>query len=178
MAAMAETPPTMTRTRPNILITGTPGAGKTNTSSMVAERTGLRHVECSELVKSEGCHEGWDEGFQSYTLDEDKLCDVLEPMMAEGGNVVDFHSCDFFPERWFDLVLVLTCDNTALYDRLVERGYAAKKVEENVQCEIMQVILQEAKESYAEEVVHQVTSDTIDDMESNVNRVAQWMEQW
>mmetsp|Transcript_68029 Transcript_68029/g.188252 ORF Transcript_68029/g.188252 Transcript_68029/m.188252 type:complete len:137 (+) Transcript_68029:462-872(+) len=87
-------------------------------------------------------------------------------------------SCDFFPERWFDLVLVLTCDNTALYDRLVERGYAAKKVEENVQCEIMQVILQEAKESYAEEVVHQVTSDTIDDMESNVNRVAQWMEQW
>ena len=127
-------------------------------------------------------------------------------------------SCDFFPERWFDLVLVLTCDNTALYDRLVERGYAAKKLEENVQCEIMQVVLQEAKESYAEvgeadfastchlrpairysssrtpphsatgtqtlpsppaqEVVHQVTSDTIDDMESNVNRVAQWMEQW
>ena len=55
------------------------------------ERTGLRHVECSELVKSEGCHEGGDEEFQSYTLDEDKLCDVLEPMMAEGGNVVDFH---------------------------------------------------------------------------------------
>jgi adenylate kinase len=20
--------------------------------------------------------------------------------MAEGGNIVDFHSCDFFPERW------------------------------------------------------------------------------
>ena len=51
-------------------------------------------------------------------------------------------SCDFFPERWFDLVLVLTCDNTALYDRLMERGYAAKKVEENVQCEIMQVTTQ------------------------------------
>ena len=87
-------------------------------------------------------------------------------------------SCDFFPERWFDLVLVLTCDNTALYDRLVERGYAANKVQENVQCEIMQVVLQEAKESYAEEIVHQVSSDTIDDMESNVTRVAQWMEQW
>ena len=20
--------------------------------------------------------------------------------MAEGGNIVDFHSCEFFPERW------------------------------------------------------------------------------
>jgi hypothetical protein len=27
--------------------------------------------------------------------------------MTAGGNVVDFHSCDFFPERWFDLVVIL-----------------------------------------------------------------------
>lgn len=41
--------------------------------------------------------------------------------MAEGGNVVDYHSCDFFPERWFDLVLVMRADNTTLYDRLTAR---------------------------------------------------------
>ena len=29
-----------------------------------------------------------------------------------GGHVVDYHSCDLFPERWFDLVVVLTCDNS------------------------------------------------------------------
>jgi adenylate kinase len=34
---------------------------------------------------------------------------------------------------------VLTTDNTVLYDRLVKRGYSKHKVEENVQCEIMQV---------------------------------------
>ena len=38
-----------------------------------------------------------------------------------GGNIVDFHSCDFFPERWFDLVIVLQTDNTILYDRLEKR---------------------------------------------------------
>jgi adenylate kinase len=27
--------------------------------------------------------------------------------MEEGGILVDYHGCDFFPERWFDLVVVL-----------------------------------------------------------------------
>lgn len=41
--------------------------------------------------------------------------------MAAGGNIVDFHTCDFFPERWFDLVVVLRTDNSILYPRLVSR---------------------------------------------------------
>ena len=41
--------------------------------------------------------------------------------MAEGGMVVDHHGCDFFPERWFDLVIVLQTDNTLLYERLERR---------------------------------------------------------
>ncbi len=28
-----------------------------------------------------------------------QVCDALEDVMAEGGNVVDHHGCDFFPER-------------------------------------------------------------------------------
>ena len=42
--------------------------------------------------------------------------------------VVDFHGADLFPERWFDLVLVLRANNTVLFDRLTERGYAQKLV--------------------------------------------------
>lgn len=41
--------------------------------------------------------------------------------MSQGGAVVDHHSCDFFPERWFDLVVVLQADNSILYDRLASR---------------------------------------------------------
>ena len=50
--------------------------------------------------------------------------------------------------RWFDLVVVLTCDNTILYDRLASRNYKDNKIQENVQCEIMHVVLEEARESY------------------------------
>ena len=41
--------------------------------------------------------------------------------MSSGGNVVEYHSSDFFPERWFDIVFVLRTDNTLLHSRLTER---------------------------------------------------------
>lgn len=47
-----------------------------------------------------------------------------------------------------------------------------------MQAEIMQVILEEARESYAHNIVHEVPSNTIEDMENNVSRVEQWAKQW
>ena len=41
--------------------------------------------------------------------------------MKQGGNLVDYHGCDFFPERWYDIVFVLRTDNTVLYNRLEQR---------------------------------------------------------
>lgn len=163
---------------PNILITGTPGTGKTQTSQLVAEKTGLRHINIGNIVKEQGFYEYKDEDFDSYILDEEKLLDYLEPIMSEGGNVVDFHSNELFPERWFELILVLRTDTRVLYDRLVERGYNDKKRDENIECEIMQVVLEEARESYDENLVHELDSNTIDDLDANVNRVVAWLDAW
>jgi adenylate kinase len=41
--------------------------------------------------------------------------------MSKGGNVVDFHGSEMFPERWFDLVIVLRTDISILFDRLKKR---------------------------------------------------------
>ena len=57
----------------------------------------------------------------SIIIDRFQVIDELESRMEEGGVVVDHHGCDFFPERWFDVVLVLRTDNTILYDRLQKR---------------------------------------------------------
>ncbi|KAF1323944.1 adenylate kinase, partial [Globisporangium splendens] len=157
---------------PNILVTGTPGTGKTSMCQLLA------HVNVGDLVKERELHEGRDEEFDCFVLDEDKVCDEMEDMMTEGGKIVDFHTCDFFPERWFDLVLVLRVDNTTLFDRLQKRGYSEKKVAENVECEIMQVVLQEAMESYAHEIVQELESRTVEDMDANIERVVAWIQQW
>ncbi|MCG8626004.1 MAG: AAA family ATPase, partial [Proteobacteria bacterium] len=49
------------------------------------------------------------------------MIDELEDTVSAGGTIVEFHGCDFFPERWFDAVFVLRTDNTVLYDRLQQR---------------------------------------------------------
>lgn len=104
---------------------------------------------------------------------------MVESAAEEGvGLVVDFHSCEIFPERWFDLVLVLRANTDVLYDRLVARKYNEKKRSENVECEIMQVVLQEAKESYDENIVHEVYSNTLEELDANVERIDQWCKQW
>lgn len=58
------------------------------------------------------------------------------------------------------------------------RGYHLKKIQENNESEIMQTVLEEARESYASEIVVELQSETTGDLESNVNRIAAWVEAW
>ena len=58
------------------------------------------------------------------------------------------------------------------------RGYSEKKLTENVQCEIFQTILEEARESYRKEIVHELESNTPDDMETNLEQIEQRVQQW
>ena len=50
-----------------------------------------------------------------------QLLDELETITAQGWKVVDYHSSELFPERWFDLVVVLQTNNSILYSRLEGR---------------------------------------------------------
>jgi broad-specificity NMP kinase len=162
----------MTNKLPNILVTGTPGTGKTTTAQLVAQELDLTHIEIGKIVKEHNLHDGFVEEFGSYEINEDLLLDYLEPLVAKGGVVVDHHGSDFFPLRYFDLVVCLSCDNTVLYDRLVQRGYPQKKIQENVECEIMKVCLEEATESFPNVV--ELSSNTLEEMDSNVERIEQW----
>jgi adenylate kinase len=83
------------RTHPIILLTGTPGTGKSTHAQLIAaasssssssssrpggtgaeeedEGCEFEHINVSELVKEKGFHEGWDEEWSSWVLDEDKV---------------------------------------------------------------------------------------------------------
>lgn len=109
-----------------------------------------------------------------------QLLDYLEalPLHSDGGYILDWHACDLFPERWIDLVIVLRCDSTILYDRLTARGYKDKKLEENMDSEIMQVLLEEARESYKEEIVVELKSESTEDVDANLERIEEWIQNW
>lgn len=171
---------TMTRrSAPNIILTGTPGCGKTSHASLLIQQVPeLRNFNISDFAKEKGCIDGHDEVRASDIVDEDKLLDALEPELELGGAIVDWHVCEIFPERLIDLVIVLRCDNSILFERLTKRGYSENKVQENLDVEIMDMLIQEANDSYKQELVIELRSDDIDQIEENVGRIIQWIDLW
>ena len=178
MGKSAATP----RHRPNVLITGTPGTGKSSLAERVAAAVDdLTRIDVSQLAKDGDMLESFDATHDTHVIDEDKVLDHMEEHGLggdAGGVVVDYHGCDLFPERWFDLVVVLTCDNGVLYDRLQARGYSDTKIRGNVECEIFQTLVEEAKESYDEDIVKVCASDSIEDMEENEKSICEFIRNW
>ncbi|EIM81981.1 P-loop containing nucleoside triphosphate hydrolase protein [Stereum hirsutum FP-91666 SS1] len=172
--------PSSSRPLPIIVITGTPGTGKSTHAELLASESPipLRHINVGRLVKERGLYESYDEEWESYEVDEDKLLDEIEPLTEEGGLILDWHTCEAFPERWVDLVVVLRCDHTQLWERLEKRSYPLKKIQENNEAEIMQTVLEEARSSYAAEIVVELKSEGTEDLESNVARIVAWIEAW
>ena len=61
------------RKLPNVVVTGTPGVGKSVHCEQLAQITGLRHLSINRVVKDKGCHEGFDDAVGSWIVDEDKV---------------------------------------------------------------------------------------------------------
>lgn len=63
------------------------------------------------------------------------------------GIIIDSHLSHYLPRKYVDLCIVAKCGLKELNKRLKKRGYGKGKVEENVECEIFDVCLNEAKEA-------------------------------
>ena len=62
--------------------------------------------------------------------------------------------------------------------RIEFRGYSLKKIQENNEAEIMQVVLSEANESYEEDIIIVLESDNVEQQEENVEKIVQWLNNW
>lgn len=164
--------------KPNVLVTGTPGTGKTTLSKLIEQEFGMTHIEVGKVVKEKKFYSEYDPVMDTHDVeedDEDRLLDYLEPMMVEGGVVIDYHGSSLFPERWFNsgAVVVLHAETDILYDRLVGRGYNAAKREENMAAEITCVCENEAMESYDESIVMIVQNNSTREMDETLDALRQ-----
>lgn len=64
-------------------------------------------------------------------------------------------------------ILTLSLSHTRWHT--LRRGYTGRKLQENIECEIMHVIVEEARESYKEGVVRILKSDTVEDQDRNLD---------
>ena len=66
-----------TKTSPVIVITGTPGTGKSTHAELLVQESPvpLRHINVSEFVKEKVLYENFDAEWDTHIVDEDKARD-------------------------------------------------------------------------------------------------------
>jgi len=127
-----------------IALTGTPGVGKTSVAKELRAR-GYTVVDIDQHLREHSLLGERDVQRDSYNVDMEALNDSLAEYRQRTGLVfLDSHlshECDC------SRIIVLRCEPHALAERLRARGYTERKVTENVQAEVLDVILCEATES-------------------------------
>ena len=135
-----------------VAVTGTPGTGKTTASKLV--ETELEVIGLNDLVRSEGLTTGTDEKRDSLVADIDA---VAARLSDRDDILIESHLAHHFEA---DRVVVLRCLPTKLKERLLDRGDAERKAEENAEAEALDVILSEAVDRHGLDTVYEI--DTTD----------------
>ncbi len=127
-----------------IAISGTPGTGKTTLAKELAQRLGYKYLNLGDLVRDNKIAEGYDKKRKCLIVDVQKLKSEVLPI---GKNtIVDSHLSHLLPPESIDKCIITTCELGELSKRLNKRGYGKEKIRENLDCEIFEVCLQEARE--------------------------------
>ncbi len=152
-----------------IIITGTPGTGKTTISKMLSTH-GYEVHEVGKIVKEKHLYTLYDDEMECYVVDDNLLTPVLVELIENNSSpvpiILDGHVM-IIPSEYIYHCIVLRCSIKTLRIRLEEREYKPSKIEENVEAEIMEVILTEMLKSYGEENVSVVNTDETEENSCN-----------
>lgn len=148
-----------------IVITGTPGVGKTTISKALANRIKGKHIDISALVQREHLVKGRDDARDSVIVDITRLTNRLQQIISEQAEIIilDGHcSAEAFADLDISLVIVVRLDPDELKTRLQARGYKETKIFENVAAEILDVCLFDALQQFEKELVTEINATNRD----------------
>ncbi|MHA2036436.1 MAG: adenylate kinase family protein [Promethearchaeota archaeon] len=126
-----------------IIISGTPGCGKTSVANELSNLIEAKIISLNELAVSDDFSFEYDNErkttivdfkiFLPYILKKIKLIKKNNPKFL----IIESHFSDIIPKKYIDFAFILRCDPDELGKRLKNRNYKLKKIIENVQSEIM-----------------------------------------
>ena len=147
-------------TLPRILvITGTPGVGKTRVSKALTERLGGLYISLTDIVNRENLQLEVDSERDTVVADLHSLSDRLRNIISESSSdvVVDGHyATEVVSSDVVSYAFVLRIEPDKLRLRLRERGYTERKVLENMASEVLDVCLFDAVAQYSVEKVDEI----------------------
>ena len=161
-----------------IIISGTPGVGKSTVSKQLSSKLSCGLVSIGDLVKDEGLYTQVDRKRDTLVADMNRISKHLNNVISGSSEtlIVEGHyAVDVVPVETIRLVFVLRRDPEELRDVLGKRGYGDEKIRENVATEILDVCLYDAVDRCGVEKVCEVnvTGRTVDEVVDEIQQVLQ-----
>lgn len=139
-----------------IIVTGTPGTCKTALSKKLAKRLNYYYLDVNNFIVKNKLYEGYDRKRRTKIIDVARLNKELikeiisltkyKKFKKINGIIIDSHLSHYIPRKYVDLCIVTKCGIMELNKRLKKKGYGKNKIQENLQAEIFDICLTEAKQ--------------------------------
>ncbi|WP_394348590.1 adenylate kinase family protein [Halonotius roseus] len=136
-----------------LVVTGTPGTGKTTATEQLAADTDAEIIHLNDAIREFELYSERDADRDSLVTD----LDAVREHLGEWRGILESHLAHHVDA---DRVVVLRCEPSILEDRLRDRGDSDAKAQENAESEALDVVLSEAVENHGEGAVYEV--DTTD----------------
>lgn len=136
-----------------ICVTGTPGTGKTTLSKRLAKKLDYYYLDVNKFIFKHRLSEGYDKIRRTKIVDVKKLNKKLingiknfqKSKTKFKGMIIDSHLSHYLPRKYVDFCIVAKCGIKELNKRLKKKRFHKEKISENIEAEIFNVCLDEAR---------------------------------
>ncbi|UCE15272.1 MAG: adenylate kinase family protein [Candidatus Bathyarchaeota archaeon] len=142
-----------------IVVTGTPGVGKTTVSQILGSKLNATHIDLTKLVKEEALTSGVDKIRGTLIADMEKVSERMQKLIEDCKRdiVVDGHyAVNVLPAKDIHFVFVLRRNPEELREAMKNRGFKGRKLWENLAAEVLDVCLWNAVRACGSEKVCEI----------------------
>jgi len=142
-----------------LVVTGTPGTGKTTATEQLAGDTDAEIIHLNDAIREFELYSERDADRDSLVTD----LDAVREHLGDWHGILESHLAHHVDA---DRVVVLRCEPSELETRLRDRGDSDAKARENAESEALDVVLSEAVDQHGSDSVYEI--DTTDREPSEV----------
>ncbi len=162
-----------------IVVTGTPGTGKTEFSKKLSKKIGYKYLDLNQFLIENGCYTGFDSRRKTYVINVDLGRKMFLEKFKDGKYVVESHiSHLIIPKKLVEICFVLRASPYVLIERLRSKMEEDKAIE-NCSAEILDIVLSEALNEYGPELVCELdtTSESVEKIVDRALRIIKGKEE-